>query len=50
MSALPHHDPRDLGSYLDFLEELWRSQPKKKVQKKFYPEQFRLKWPRPKTA
>ncbi len=22
MNTLPHHDPRDLGSYLDFLDEV----------------------------
>ncbi len=41
MRTLPPHDPRDLGSYLDFLDELWGSQ-KKEIRKKFYPEQFRL--------
>ncbi len=37
----PDHDPRDLGSYLDFLDELWGSQ-KKEIKKRFYPEQFQL--------
>ncbi len=29
MRTLPPHDPRDLGSYLDFLDELWGSQKKR---------------------
>ncbi len=41
MRTLPPRDPRDLGSYLDFLDELWGSQ-KKETKKKFYSEQFRL--------
>jgi hypothetical protein len=41
MRTLPLRDPRDLGSYLDFLDELWGSQ-KKEIRKRFYPEQFRL--------
>ena len=35
------HEPRDLGSYLDFLGELWGSE-RKKSKKHFYSEQFRL--------
>ncbi len=41
MRTLPPHDPRDLESYLDLLDELWRSQ-KKEIKKRFYAEQFRL--------
>jgi hypothetical protein len=35
------HDPSDLGSYLDFLDELWGFQ-KKDIRKKLYLEPFRL--------
>lgn len=35
------HDPKDLGSYLDFLDELWGSQ-KKEIQRRFYPDPFQL--------
>jgi hypothetical protein len=39
----PPHEPRDLGSYLDFLDELWQYRSKgKKIGKGFYSEQFRL--------
>jgi len=34
MGVPPPHDPRDLGSYLDFLDELWGSQ-KKVIKKSF---------------
>jgi hypothetical protein len=36
------HESRDLNSYLDFLDELWRSERERKVSKKFYSEPFRL--------
>jgi hypothetical protein len=39
--ASPSHEPRDLGSYLDFLDEIWGSE-RKEIGKGFYPEQFRL--------
>jgi len=35
------HEPRDLNSYLDFLDELWRSE-RKEIRRGFYSEQFRL--------
>jgi hypothetical protein len=35
------HEPRDLGSYLDFLDELWGSE-RREIRKGFYSEQFRL--------
>jgi len=35
------HEPRDLDSYLDFLDQLWGSE-RKKYGKRFYSEQFRL--------
>jgi len=35
------HDPRDLGSYLDFLDEVWGSKGKGTV-KKFFSEVFQL--------
>ncbi len=35
------HEPRDLNSYLDFLDLLWRSE-RKEIRKRFYSEQFRL--------
>jgi|APFre7841882590_1041340.scaffolds.fasta_scaffold12725_3 hypothetical protein len=35
------HDPRDLGSYLDFLDEVWGSE-RKGTGKKFFSEEFRL--------
>jgi hypothetical protein len=35
------HEPRDLDSYLDFLDELWGSE-RKEIGKGFYPEPFRL--------
>ncbi|MBM4339262.1 MAG: hypothetical protein FJ110_06940 [Deltaproteobacteria bacterium] len=38
----PPHDPSDLGSYLDFLDELWSSERQRVVNKKFYSEPFRL--------
>jgi hypothetical protein len=41
IGALPPHDPRDLGSYLDFLDELWGSE-REEIGKRFYSEQFRL--------
>jgi len=37
----PSHDPRDLGSYLDFLDELWGFE-RREIKKGFYSEQFRL--------
>jgi hypothetical protein len=37
------HEPRDLDSYLDFLDQLWGSEKKESGKKKrFYSEQFRL--------
>ena len=41
IGALPPHDPRDLGSYLDFRDELWGSE-REEIGKRFYSEQFRL--------
>ena len=41
VGALPPHDPRDLGSYLDFLDELWGSE-KRETRKEFYSDPFRL--------
>jgi hypothetical protein len=35
------HEPRDLGSCLDFLDELWGSE-RRENRKRFYSEQFRL--------
>lgn len=35
------HEPRDLGSYLDFLDEFWRSE-RREIRKGFYSEQSRL--------
>ena len=35
------YDPRDLGSYLDFLDEVWGSE-RKGTGKSFFSEQFRL--------
>ncbi len=35
------HESMDLGSYLDFLDELWGFE-RKEIGKKFYSEQFRL--------
>jgi hypothetical protein len=35
------HEPGDLNSYLDFLDELWKSE-RKEVRGKFYSEQFNL--------
>jgi len=35
------HDPRDLGSYLDFLDEVWGSE-RKGTKKRFFSEEFRL--------
>ncbi len=35
------HDPMDLGSYLDYLDEVWRSE-RKGTKKKFFSEEFRL--------
>ena len=37
----PSHESRDLGSYLDFLDELWGSE-RREIRKGFYSEQFRL--------
>jgi hypothetical protein len=37
----PPSEPRDLGSYLDFLDELWGSE-KREIRKEFYSEPFRL--------
>jgi len=41
ISEPPSHEPNDLGSYLDFLDELWRSE-RREMRKRFYTEQFRL--------
>jgi len=41
IGALQPHEPRDLGSYLDFLDELWGSE-RKETMKGFYSEQFQL--------
>jgi len=41
MGELPSPEPRDLGSYLDFLDELWGSE-KREIRKRFYSEPFRL--------
>ena len=35
------NDPSDLGSYLDFLDELWGSE-RREIRKEFYSEQFQL--------
>ena len=35
------HDPRDLGSYLDYLDEVWGSE-RKGTGKRFFSEEFRL--------
>jgi len=42
IAAFQPHDPSDLGSYLDFLDELWSSEKQRVVRKKFYSEPFRL--------
>ena len=42
IAALQPHEPSDLASYLDFLDELWSSEGKRVVNKKFYAEPFRL--------
>ena len=39
-TPLPH-EPEDLDSYLDFLDELWGSV-RKETEKRFYPEPFQL--------
>jgi hypothetical protein len=36
-----HRNPEDLGSYLDFLDELWGSG-RKEIEKRFYSGQFQL--------
>jgi hypothetical protein len=41
IETLQPHDPRDLGSYLDFLDEVWRSE-RKETGKRFFSEEFRL--------
>jgi hypothetical protein len=41
IGASQPHEPRDLGSYLDFLDELWGSE-RGEIGKRFYSEQFRL--------
>ena len=41
IGASQPHEPRDLGSYLDFLDELWGSE-RKETEKRFYSDQFRL--------
>lgn len=43
MSNSQPNDPKDLSSYLDFLDELWRAGWKRKLDKMVYPEPFRLK-------
>jgi hypothetical protein len=35
------HEPKDLNSYLDFLDLLWGSE-RKEMSRRFYSEQFRL--------
>jgi len=35
------HEPGDLNSYLDFLDELWKSE-RKEIRRTFYSEQFHL--------
>ena len=35
------HDPTDLGSYLDYLDEVWRSE-RRGPKKRFFSEEFRL--------
>ena len=35
------HEPQDLGSYLDYLDELWGSG-RRRSEKRFYSEPFRL--------
>ena len=35
------HEPRDLASYLDFLDEVWGSE-RKGTGKRFFSEEFRL--------
>jgi|GEM_PF-3453426 len=37
----PSHEPKDLGNYLDFLNELWGSE-RREIRKEFHSEQFRL--------
>ena len=41
INASQPHEPGDLDSYLDFLDELWGSG-RKKIERKFYSEQFQL--------
>ena len=41
INASQPHEPGDLDSYLDFLDELWGSG-RKEIERKFYSEQFRL--------
>ena len=41
VSAFPPHDPRDLGSHLDFLAERWGSE-RKEIEKRLYFDQFRV--------
>jgi len=35
------HEPKDLNSYLDFLDLFWGSE-RKEMSRRFYPEQFQL--------
>jgi hypothetical protein len=42
IAALQPNEPSDLDSYLDFLDELWRSERERKSSKKFYSDPFRL--------
>ncbi len=41
MGEPPSPESRDLGSYLDFLDELWGSE-KREIRKEFYSDPFRL--------
>jgi hypothetical protein len=41
INASQPHDPGDLGSYLDFLDELWASG-RNKIEKRVYSEPFQL--------
>ena len=41
ISASQPRDPKDLGSYLDFLDELWGSG-RKENEQRFYSEPFQL--------
>ncbi len=41
MGESPSHEQSDLNSYLDFLDELWRSE-RKEIRTVFYSEQFQL--------